>query len=129
MKEFDRKILANNIKELRRNKNLNQVELAKKLNVSQQTVGAWETGRSIPGSDTLDVLADFFNVSTDYLLGRNTPKVSSNDDTALTWKDLKTPMPYDGRMPEELTDIYVDIAKSFFKHHPEYLNKNREDHE
>lgn len=63
MKEFDRKTLANNIKELRKNRKLNQVELAKQLNVSQQTVGAWETGRAIPGSDTLDMLANYFGVT------------------------------------------------------------------
>lgn len=47
MKEFNRNILANNIKELRKQKKLNQIELAKQLNVSQQTIGAWETGGSI----------------------------------------------------------------------------------
>ena len=78
MKEFNRKILANNIKELRKQKRLNQVELAKQLNVSQQTVGAWETGRAIPGSDTLDILADFFDVSTDYLLKDNNEKESNS---------------------------------------------------
>lgn len=63
-------MLGNNIKDLRKQKRLTQAELAKLMHVSQQTVGAWETGRAIPGSDTLSDLADLFNVSTDYLLGR-----------------------------------------------------------
>ncbi len=53
MKDYDRAILANNIKTLRKQKNLNQAELGKILHVSQQTIGSWETGRAIPGSDTL----------------------------------------------------------------------------
>ena len=87
MKEFDRKTLANNIKELRKNRKLNQVELAKQLNVSQQTVGAWETGRAIPGSDTLDMLANYFGVTTDYLLGRNGLEDQKEDAATLTRAD------------------------------------------
>ena len=64
-------MLWNKIKDLRKDKHITQKELAKLMNVSQQTVGAWETGRAIPGSDTLGELADLFNVSTDYLLGRS----------------------------------------------------------
>ena len=54
-------MLGNNIRELRKQKKLTQAELAKVMSVSQQTVGAWETGRAIPGSDTLGDLADLFN--------------------------------------------------------------------
>ncbi len=81
MKEYDRKILANNLKRLRKEKNLSQAELSKLLHVSQQTVGSWETGRAIPGSDTLNELADYFDTSTDELLGRSsTPSSFTNDD-------------------------------------------------
>ena len=62
-------MLGNNIKELRKSKRMTQRDLAVAMRVSQQTVGAWETGRAIPGSDTLGELADYFNVTTDYLLG------------------------------------------------------------
>lgn len=124
MKEFDRKTLANNIKKLRKNRKLNQVELAKQLNVSQQTVGAWETGRAIPGSDTLDMLANYFGVTTDYLLGRNGLEDQKEDAAALTWTDLDMPMPYGGKIPDDLKETYIDLAKSYFKRHPEYLNKD-----
>ncbi|OQQ75238.1 hypothetical protein B6U63_02415 [Ligilactobacillus salivarius] len=62
--------LGNKIKQLRKIHNLNQSELGKILNVSQQAITAWETNRSIPGADTLLFLADYFNVSADELLGR-----------------------------------------------------------
>ena len=128
MKDYDRKLLAENIKSLRKQKNMSQAELAKLLHVSQQTVGSWETGRAIPGSDTLKILADYFNVTTDYLLGRKvTNGTSSNDlsdDIALTWDDLGVPMPYGGNVPDELKETYSDLAKSYFKRHPELLNRD-----
>lgn len=57
------------IKDLRLNRGLNQVELAKKLFVTKQTVCNWENGNLMPSIDMLIKIADFFSVSTDYLLG------------------------------------------------------------
>lgn len=54
----------------RKKKGLNQVELAKIFNVSKQTVSNWESGNRTPDTCTIEKLADFFDVSTDYLLGR-----------------------------------------------------------
>ena len=58
------------LKELRRTRGLSQVALAIELNLTQQAVGKWETGRSQPDPQTLRSLADYFDVTTDYLLGR-----------------------------------------------------------
>ncbi len=52
-------------------------------------------------------------------------KDDKQDNTAVTWADLG--MPYGGTMPEELKETYADIAKGYFKRHPEYLNKNVKD--
>ena len=61
----------NRIAELRKEKHLNQVGLAMKLNISQYMVSAYETGRHQPTMDMLIELADFFNVSIDYLVGKS----------------------------------------------------------
>ena len=50
---------------------ITQSNLASALNISRSAVNAWEMGTSKPSIDTLVDLADFFHVSTDYLLGRN----------------------------------------------------------
>ena len=76
----DAGLLGSRIKELRKEKGLRQSELATTLHVSQQAVGSWETGRTVPGADTLNVLADYFNVTTDYLLGRPEKKDDDNVD-------------------------------------------------
>lgn len=63
-------IVMNRIKELRKEKGMTQAELAKILNVSDRSVGFYETGERDPDTETLNKLANFFDVSVDYLLGR-----------------------------------------------------------
>jgi len=58
------------LKELRDKNNLSQKEFAKILNVSTGTVGNWEVGLREPDFKMLIKIADIFNVSCDYMLGR-----------------------------------------------------------
>ena len=57
------------LKDLRKEKNLNQVSLAKALNVSKGVISLWENGLREPGMNSLIIIAKFFNVSIDYLTG------------------------------------------------------------
>ncbi len=61
-------MLSENIKNLRKANNLSQVELASALGVTKQCVSNWENDYIQPSIDTLIKLAQFFRVSTDYLL-------------------------------------------------------------
>jgi len=65
-------MLAQKLKELREIRRMPQAELASVLDVAQQTVASWERGKSSPNYDLLQRIADYFHVSTDYLLGRKT---------------------------------------------------------
>lgn len=58
------------LKTLRRAKGLTQEELAKALKISRSTIGMYENGSREPDYETLELIADFFNVDIDYLLGR-----------------------------------------------------------
>ena len=58
------------LKQLRKKHNFTQAGLAAKLQITQQAVGKWETGRSFPEPALIIRLASVFNVSTDYLLGQ-----------------------------------------------------------
>ena len=58
------------IKSLRQKKGLTQVELGKILNVTDLAVTKWESDASLPNTITLIKIADYFNVSIDYLLCR-----------------------------------------------------------
>lgn len=59
------------IKELRQARHMTQVELAKEMGLTKQCVCNWENGNIAPSIEMLMRLADFFCVSTDYLLGRD----------------------------------------------------------
>lgn len=59
-----------NLKKIRLERKLTQEELADYINVSKSTYSRYESGTTEPDMDTLNKLADFFNVSVDYLLGR-----------------------------------------------------------
>lgn len=60
----------NIFKRLRISAGLTQVEMAEKLKISRSTIGMYETGAREPDFETLEKIADFFNVDIDYLLGR-----------------------------------------------------------
>lgn len=63
-------MLAEQIRALRSAQGITQVELARALNVTKQSVSNWENGNIQPSIDMLSRIADHFSVSTDYLLGR-----------------------------------------------------------
>ncbi len=58
-----------NLKELRQEKNLGQVELAKAIGVSKGVISLWENGLREPTMSSLIILAKFFNISIDELVG------------------------------------------------------------
>ena len=61
----------NRIKMLREEKGLNQIELGKIINVSGQALGMYENEKRDLSTDAVIKLAEYFNVSTDYLLGKS----------------------------------------------------------
>ena len=62
--------IAERIKDLRASGNLTQKQIAEAIGVSPVSVQRFEYGTVRPSIDTLIALADFFNVSIDYLVGR-----------------------------------------------------------
>ncbi len=56
--------------ELRKEKSLSQRAIAKILNVSQTAYYTWETGKCQPSIEQLVMIADFFEVTVDFLIGR-----------------------------------------------------------
>ena len=59
------------LKELRLEKNLTQTDLAKVVNMSKMAISHWEKGNSEPSINQLIILSEFFEVSVDYLIGKN----------------------------------------------------------
>ena len=58
------------LKEIRKSKGISQLKMAIDLNLNQNTISRYETGERQPGIDELIQIADYFNISIDYLLER-----------------------------------------------------------
>ena len=66
---MERKTYVERIKQLREEDGLSQAQLAKAVGISQAAIALWELGDRTPSADAIIKLAEFFDVSSDYLLG------------------------------------------------------------
>ena len=71
--------MGNRIAELRSNAHMSQFQLAKVLGIGTSTLGMYETNKRKPSPKVLNRIADYFNVSTDYSLGRKKPDADTPD--------------------------------------------------
>ncbi len=69
-----------NLKVLRKEHSLSQIEFAEAINSAQTTVSQWERGTREPDIETITRIANFFDVSTDYLLGKSDMKKSTSKE-------------------------------------------------
>lgn len=63
-------LIAQRIEDLMKHEKLTQMQLAKAIGVGQSSVSDWLNGKKEPSIESLWKLADFFDVSVDYLIGR-----------------------------------------------------------
>ena len=68
------KNFSDNFKYMRKQRGLTQEQIAETLGVSCQAVSKWETNSSYPDISLLPIIADYFGVSVDYLIGHDTSK-------------------------------------------------------
>ena len=109
---MDNEMFGQRLKQLRQRKaaqlgkeRLPQRRVAEKLHVSPGAYASWENGRNRPDVDSLCHLADFFEVSTDYLLGVS-PQLRSDEETTIAPNGLIWSL----RRPAETDDEYLGIA-------------------
>ncbi|WP_438466070.1 helix-turn-helix domain-containing protein [Streptococcus pluranimalium] len=110
-------MLNERLKELRKSFKLTQVEMAKKLNISQPAYGDWERGKFEPSPEKLKILANFFNVSTDYLLGNTDQKNAFDIDEEALEASLRKSIGYNGQPPteqevENMKNALIDYLKN-----------------
>ncbi len=68
-KEKEGNIIGRRISELRKQRGITQGQMARELNVSLYTVSNWEQGKAFPAVAMIPKVAEYFDVTTDYLLG------------------------------------------------------------
>lgn len=75
----------NNLRQLRKSKGLTQTEIAQFIGITQNSYSYWENDKVKIDNASIVKLADFFGVSVDYLLGRES--IITDDDRAKGWVD------------------------------------------
>ena len=82
--------MNNRIKDLREDRDMRQIDLAQAVGIDQRTISNYETGKTNPDSEALIKLANFFNVTIDYLVGRtNFTPVTENERSKVIEKIKK----------------------------------------
>lgn len=105
-------------RELRLEKKLSQEAIAKELDVSQSLINNWETNRSTPAPEMLEYIADYFDVSVDYLIGRSNFKnleANSEIDKALFSKARQLDNSTKIALLQVMNSVHKDIDKELDK--------------
>ncbi|MCI9141870.1 MAG: helix-turn-helix transcriptional regulator [Lachnospiraceae bacterium] len=113
----------NVFKKLRLSHGYTQAELADALGISRSRIGMYETGAREPDFETLEIIADFFNVDTDYLLGR-TDKTTFIPDTKYYLNEETAKLAQEMFEDEDMRSLFhmkKDMPPERFKAHIEFM--------
>lgn len=103
--------IVQNILKLAKEKKITNQQLCKILETNPNKIYDWKIGKSKPSAEDISKLADCFDVSTDYLLGRHSPSETKKDDSAeaLPSADKLTPS------QQKLVDYASDLTNEELK--------------
>lgn len=107
------------IKKLRKEKNLSQNQLAKILNVHQTAISQWENKRTRPDQEVLQLIASYFDVSVDYLLGKKSTHLKAEGPVRIpVFGSIPAGIPLEAIEDiedyEELPATAVNLERDFF---------------
>lgn len=108
-------MLSNRLKSLRTHRNITQSDLAKRIGVARTTYAMYEQGQREPDYDTLQKIADFYDVSTDYLLGR-TDQLENHYTKSLASENENL-----SAYQQEVLEFFMSREDLFFKDKPENI--------
>ncbi|MBP3841453.1 MAG: helix-turn-helix transcriptional regulator [Bacilli bacterium] len=92
-----------NLKKIREKRKITQIKLAIEVEVSQEAISAYESGKALPSVDILIKLANYLNTSTDYLLGLTDNELAINNIKSNEYDELLSV--YSRLTPEQKKDI------------------------
>ncbi len=104
------------LKDLREERNLTQTDVANGIGTNQRGISRWENGENQPPADMIIALADFFEVSADYILGRSDDfgnVTVQNDRPALTAEEAELLECYRSIPAGEYRDTLMDTVRLF----------------
>lgn len=98
--------------ELRKQAGISQRTLATALNCSQNMISQWENGTRDPSTETLKAIADYFNVSIDYLLGREALALGSDDQGIILSPDFIDLYGIYEKLPQQKRALVFEMARA-----------------
>ncbi|MCM1054089.1 MAG: helix-turn-helix domain-containing protein [Bacteroides sp.] len=110
--------LGENLRALRNKENVTQEQLSEALEVSPQAVSRWENEASFPDISILPVIANYFNVTVDYLLGVDTVHKQRETDKAI---EIDTKLRNEGKTRESVDFLREKVKE--FPSNPEILHR------
>lgn len=100
--------LGRRIKLLREEKELSQLELAKILNISNSALSQYEAGNRVPSDEIKKKIAEYFNVSLDYLMGTSDIRNPYSTDKTSNEKEYQNQLPDSFENPEEAVKFLLE---------------------
>lgn len=113
------------IRELRLNKDMSQLDLAKYIGISQSAIAKIEIGKNEPTASTLKKIADYFDVSTDYILGRENEEGNIITVAPDLSDEEQRLIDYYRALPIDLRAAVVSYAQTFFELDTNAKNKRK----
>ena len=109
-------LLNERIKKLREEENISQTELAKEIGIAKNTLCQYEKNRANPSLEIILQIADYFNVSVDYLLGRaddfGNIVVQSSATDSLSGEEREVVDTF-RKIPDNIKGVALDTLHSF----------------
>lgn len=108
-------VFAKRFKELREKRGWTQEDIAKRLKISRNTVAGYESKGKIPREDTLIAIANLFDTTTDYLLGRTddpNPQPSADDKIQSALRKINEAI--DPSLDSKYIDVFLNTLEKIF---------------
>ncbi|PFI53888.1 transcriptional regulator [Bacillus cereus] len=110
--------MKDRIKQIRIENKMSQEKFGKEVDLTKGTVSKFENGKAFPGRETIEKIADRFNVPIEYLYGNDQVENTTNDAKLEKFKEI---MEWLDPLPKDKEDMALDqmlaIAKALSKHH------------
>lgn len=112
-------MIKDRLKELRAESGMSQKELALALRLSPSTIAMYETGHRVPDAETLKKIADYFQITVDYLLGRTNARKSETIAAAHAARGYEN-------LPPDIYQKIKEIAEYFIREDERREEEERE---
>ncbi|MED1565773.1 helix-turn-helix transcriptional regulator [Bacillus paramycoides] len=94
-------MIGEKIKDLRKNNKITQEQLGNAIGVSKMAISYFEKGKKSPGRESLEKIADYFDVTTDYLLGRSEDPELNEEENKIVTEEGKNILALIESLPED----------------------------